>query len=282
MSVIAIVGAGTLGGTLAHTIAARDLYTQVRLVDDARDIAAGKALDIVQAGPIERFRTQLVADRGPAATVGADAVILTGPASSPEAEWDDAGGLVQLRQIADANRLAVLICAGAEHSGLVERGVRDAGIDRRRLLGSAPEAYRAAVRAIVALEVGYPASAVSLTLLGRLPHHAVVVWSQASVGGELLEERISATRMARLRDRVAALWPPGPYALAAAATRVVGCIASGNGRRPCCFVVVDGELGLRRRAMAAPVELDALGVIRIAEPSLNARERAALEAARVD
>ena len=282
MSVIAIVGAGTLGGTLAHTIAARDLCTQLRLIDDARNIAAGKALDIMQAGPIERFRARLVADSGSAATVGADAVILTGPASSPNSEWDDNSGFVQLRQVADANRRAVLICAGAKHSDLVERGVRDAGIDRRRLLGSAPEAYRAAVRTIVALEVGCPASAVSLTLLGRLPHQGVVLWSQASVNGELLEERISATRMAHLRDKVVNVWPPGPQALAAAATRVASCIASGNGRQTCCFVVVDGELGVRRRAMAVPVELNALGVTRIIEPSLNARERGLLEAARVD
>ena len=282
MSVIAIVGAGTLGGTLAHTIAAHDLCAQLRLIDDARDIAAGKALDIAQAAPIARFRTQLAANSGPAATVGADVVILTGPTSNPDLEWDDESGLKQLRQIADANRSAVLICAGATHSGLIERGVRDAGIDRRRLLGSAPEAYRAAVRAIVALEVGCPASAVSLTLIGRLPHQIVVPWSQASVDGELLEERISATRMTRLRHRVATVWPPGPYALAAAATRVVSCVASGNGRQTCCCVVVDRELGVRRRAMVAPVELDAHGLTRIGEPSLNARERGLLEAARVD
>lgn len=282
MSVIAIVGAGTLGGTLAHTIAERDLCTQLRLIDDALDIAAGKALDIAQAAPIARFRTQLAANSGPEATVGADIVILTGPTSNPDLEWDHESGLMQLRQISDTNRRAVLICAGATHTGLVERGVRDAGIDRRRLLGSAPEAYRAAVRAIVALEVGCPASAVSLTLIGRLPNQIVVPWSQASINGELLEERISSTRMARLSNRVATAWPPGPYALAAAAARVVSCIVSGNGRQTCCCVVVDRELGVRRRAMVAPVELDAVGVTRIGEPSLNVRERGLLETARVD
>ena len=57
MSDIAIVGAGELGGLLAYTLARRNLAAAVRLVDEAGRIAAGKALDIMQAAPIESFAT---------------------------------------------------------------------------------------------------------------------------------------------------------------------------------------------------------------------------------
>ena len=83
MSILAIIGAGTLGGSVARVTAAHDIYREVRLIDDAGDIAAGKALDIRQAGPIEGFGTALAADSNPSAAVGADLLILAGPAGGP-------------------------------------------------------------------------------------------------------------------------------------------------------------------------------------------------------
>ncbi len=280
MSVIAIIGAGTLGGALTHLAATLDLYREVRLVDDARSVAAGTALDILQAGPIERFGTVLVADDSPSATAGADLVILTGPAAAPDTEWNGESGLDRLRQVAPYCRDAVIICAGAGQQRLVERGVSEAGLDRRRLIGSAPEALRGALRAIVALEADCEASEIALTVLGAPPQHIVVPWSQAAVGGLSLEATLPPPRYRRLRERAAALWPPGPYALAAAAGRVAASITTGSSRQASCFVVVDGELGARRQALAAPVQFDRSGVTRIVEPGLNARERSQLEAAR--
>ena len=282
MPVIAIIGAGTLGGALAHALALQDVCREIRLLDEAGDVASGKALDIRQAGSIEGFRTRLVADSSPAAAAGTDVVVLTGPVAASDTEWDDESGLVRLRQVAAVNPRAVFVCAGAGHRRLVEHGVTEAGLDRRRVLGSAPEALRAAVRAIVALEVGCPASEVALTVLGTPPRHVVVPWSQATVGGASLESCLAAPRLSRLRIRVSRLWPPGPYALAAAAARVAAALVTGSGRRSSCFVMTDGELGVRRQALAAPVELDAAGVKRIVPPSLSVRERGELEAARAD
>ena len=279
MSVIAIIGAGTLGGTLAHLVASHDLCREVRLIDDAGDVAAGKALDILQAGAIERFGTAVVGDSGAAAAVGADVVVLTGPATTPDAEWNAGDGLDRLRQVAAFGRGALVICAGAGQRRLVERGVSEAGFDRRRLIGSSPEALRGAVRAIVALEVGCEASEVALSVLGAPPRHVVVPWSQATVAGMSLEASLTPARQRRLHERAAALWPPGPYALAAAAGRVIASRATGSSRRMSCFVNVDGEFGVRKQVLAAPVRLGASGVAHIVEPQLNARERSQLEAA---
>ena len=280
MLVLAIIGAGTLGGSVARVTAAHDIYREVRLIDDAGDIAAGKALDIRQAGPIEGFGTAVVADSSPSAAVGADLLILAGPAKARAAEWDADAGLDRLRRVTTFARGAIVICAGAGQRRLVERGVSEAGLDRRRLIGSAPEALRGALRAIVALEVGCEASEVALTVLGVPPGHVVVPWSQATVGGLSLEALLPPPRYRRLRDRAAALWPPGPYALAAAAGRVAASLVTGSSRQTSCFVAVDGEFGTRRQALAAPVQLGAGGVARIVEPPLDAGERSRLEAAR--
>ena len=282
MSLIAIVGAGHLGGSLAHTLASKDLCTTVSLIDDSHDIATAKALDIAQAGPIEAFRTQLTADAGLITTKSADIVILAGPASNPDTEWDETTGLKQLHQIKKINRQAIVLCAGSQHSGLIELGVDEAAISSSRLIGTAPEAYRAAVRALVALEVGCPASVVSLTLFGHAPDRFVIAWSQATIDGSLLEDRISATRMARLRNRVAALWPPGPYALAEAAVHVVRCITTGSKKMPCCFVVPERLSGSRQRVFVSPVEFNSLGVAQLAKPNLSTRERNLLKTAMPD
>lgn len=277
MSVIAILGAGTLGGTLARTLAVRGLCREIRLLDDAAEVAAGKALDIRQSGPIDRSDTRLASDRPPAGLADADVVVLAGPVT-PDAEWDDDAGVTQLHQVTSANHRAPVVCAGAGHCRLIERGVSDVGLDRRRLIGSAPEALRGALRAIVALDMECPASEVALTLLGAPPDRVVVPWGQATAGGLSLEALLPPFRLTRLRRRIAALWPPGPYALAAAAAQVVSTALTGSGHRPSCFVV-DEDVPA---ALAMPIALDRSGVTRILRPPLTEREQGELQGARGD
>lgn len=277
MSVVAIVGSGTLGGTIAHAIASHDRFREVRLIDEAHDIAAGKALDIQQAAPVECFRTTVSSSGDIAAAADADIAILAGPASGEVAEYGDDAGLAVIEQLGLGTRCPVVVCAGATHCRLVERGVRELGLPRRGLFGSAPEALRAAVRALLALDVGCAPSDVALTVLGVPPRHIVVPWSQATVAGLGVERRLPAARFARVRARTTQLWPPGPYALAAAAGRVAASLVDRIVRTPVCFAVLDGELDVSRLAAAVPVELDALGIARVVEPSLTTHERVQLD-----
>jgi len=143
------------------------------------------------------------------------------------------------------------------------------------VLGSAGN-LRAAVTAVVALDIGCPASDVALTVAGVPPRHVVVPWGQATVAGQRLAELLPATRLAHAGARTPFLWPPGPYALAAAAARIVAALVGRTARIPSCFVVHDGDLGARGRAVAAPVQLDTEGIARVVEPPLTARERACL------
>jgi len=279
MSIVAIIGAGMLGGSLAHKLAARGRFDEVRLIDELRDIAVGKALDIQQAAAIETFHTTLRADGDLGAAVGADVVVITGPAEATETEWSEESGLPLLDQVAAADPRAIIVCAGASHRRLIERAVVELEIPRRRLIGSAPEGLRAALAAIVALELGCPASEVALTVLGAPPEHTVIPWSQATVGGLALDQHLPAVALARLREKLSRLWPLGPYALAAAAGRVSEAVIDGIGRNPACFVVLDGELGTRGRSTAMRVELSTGGVVNVTEPSLSVQERVELETA---
>ncbi len=277
MARVAIVGAGELGGALAHKLAGRDRVGSVCLIDSARGVAAGKALDIRQSGPIERSGTRLTAG-GMDAVVGSGVVVVADPAGPPDEDPRDDSGPARMERIAGLAGNAPILCAGADGGALVARAVRELGIARARIVGSAPEALAAGLRALIALEADVSPAQVAVQVLGRPPEHPVVAWSGASAGGGPLEDRLSLPALARVRRRFARLWPPGPYALASAAARVVEALAAGGSRRVfTCFVADES-----RRSPSAPVVpvlLNASGVGELVAPALSPSERVQLDSA---
>ncbi len=280
MSIVAVVGADELGGSIAHKLAGRGRCAAVRLIDPAGGIAAGKALDIRQAGPVEGFHTRVTAHDDLDAAGGADVVVLAGPADGADAGGGDEAALAALRRLRLVARHAVCVCAGVGHRGLVGRAVAELGMPRRQVLGTAPAALQSALRAIVALELRCSAADVSLAVLGAPPDRLVVPWSAATARGCPLGHLLEPPRLARLRDRARLVWPPGPYALASVTARACEAVAAGAGPRAMsCFTVLDGELGARRTVAAVTVELGPTGVTRILEPALTVQERVQLETA---
>ncbi len=275
MARVAVLGAGELGGALAHKLAARDRVGSVCLIDPARGVAAGKALDIRQSGPIERFGTRLSAGTVDA-VVGAGVVVVADPAGPRDEGGRSASGPALVERIAGLTGDAPIVCAAADGGELIARAVRELRIARHRIMGSAPEALAAGLRALIALEADISPAQVAVQVLGMLPEHPVVAWSGATVGGGPLEDRLSPSALARVRRRVERLWPPGPYALASAAARVVEALAGGGSRRVFTCCVADGSRRLAS-APAVPVTLGAGGVDAVVAPALSPSERVQLD-----
>jgi malate dehydrogenase len=275
MREVAIVGAGELGGAVAHVLARRDVVRSLVLVDESGRVAAGKALDIAQAAPVEGFATQL-AGTTDIATVGGAAVMIVAErfAGGP---WSSEDGLLLLKRLTQTAPRAVILCAGASYRELVERGVRELRIDRRRLFGSAPEALAAGARALVALAANGSPREVALSVLGVPPSHTVIPWEDATIGGFALNRQLDEPSRRRLAARIAALWPPGPYALASAAAAVVEAMAGRSRRVASCFVAADTASGTRARTAALPVRFNAEGIASVLQPSLSVVERVALD-----
>ena len=276
MSLIAILGAGTLGGALAHKLAGRDRVRAVRLIDPASGVAAGKALDIQQAGAVERFDTRVTAAGEVDAVIGAAAVVVTGPADTPEEDWQGEAALVLLDRVAGLTRHTPIVCAGASQGALVANGVQQLGIDRKRIFGSAPGALVSGLRALVALEAGVSPGEVAINLLGVPPTYPVVPWSSATIGGYPLEDTLTPPQLARLRVRFEHLWPPGPFVLASAAARVVEALAVGGARRTfACFVGEGSREGPGARSVG--VTLGPGGIEEILPATLSRLEQVRLE-----
>src|SRR5438105_4392230 len=118
--VVAILGAGEIGGAVARALATRARVTAIRLIDEHSTVAVGKALDLRQAAPLTGSDTRIDGSADVASAVGASAIVLADAASG--ADWSGEAGLALLRRL---NRLgslqqAVLICAGAGQAALMQ------------------------------------------------------------------------------------------------------------------------------------------------------------------
>src|SRR5215510_8658037 len=110
MSVVAIIGAGPLGGALARALAGRSRVGEVRLIDPEGRVAEGKALDIQQSSPVEQWSTRVTASTSLAAAAGAGVVVFADFVATGEIAGD--AGLPIVRQIARTETTAPLLFAG--------------------------------------------------------------------------------------------------------------------------------------------------------------------------
>lgn len=265
MPQVVIVGAGPLGGELAFLLARGDVVESIVLVDEVGQVAAGKALDIRQAGPVESFSTHVSGSSDLYVATGAPIVVIADDAGGDE--WQGDAALHAMGRFVRPASSHLIVCAGAGHADLVDVAVGRLGMNRVRVFGTAPEGLVSGLRALTALEADRSPSEVALTVLGRPPHHAVVPWEDATIGGLAATRVLDEPARRRLAARVSPLWPPGPLTLAAAAAAAIRCVLGQSRRTISAFVAPDDSSGKTRRTSAVPIVLGPLGIERVELPS---------------
>ena len=278
MTTVCIIGAGELGGAVAHALARGERVARVVLIDTAGAVAAGKALDIQQSGAIEGFQTQLSGTDDLTRVTGCAVCVIADRHGQPASEWQGEEALAMIGRVAGYLGEAPVVFAGAAQAGVLLAAAREVGIRRARLIGSASEAFVSAVRAIVAMEARCSPSEVNLAVVGA-PSSFVIPWSESSIGGYALEHVLTQVQLTRLVARAARLWPPGPYALGMAAARVTEAIVTSSRRAFNVVSVLGGEFGAEGRVGALPSLLAAPGIVHVRVPSLSTRERVQMQTA---
>jgi malate dehydrogenase len=273
MSVVAIFGAGEIGGATARALAGRGRISTIRLIDEQPDVAAGKALDLSQAGPIGGYDTGIHGSTDFSSAAGATVVVLADAASGTE--WSGENGLALLRRLTRSGcfRDAVLVFAGSGHSALMQTTFDELGLSRSRVLGSAPEALAAMARSLVAIEACASASQVMLAVLGRPPKQFVIPWAEASIAGHSIASMLTPPQLNLVERRMKGLWPPGPGALGSAAALFSEAVAIGSRRLFSAFVSLDRDNGTKAPVCAWPVAIGPAGLERVTAPSLTSRDR---------
>lgn len=279
MTTVAIVGAGDIGGACAHALAAHDRAGGILVIDSAVKTAAGKVLDIQQAGAVSGFHTRLQATDDESRAIGCAAYVIADRFAPGSPEWRGEDGLALVKRIAALSPDVPVVFAGAQQAALIQASSQEARMAGPRLIGSATEAFASAIAAIVAMEARCSTNEVSVAVLGAPPAAFVVPWSDAAIGGYALERVVSQVQLRRIEARVARLWPPGPYALGAAAARVVEALLQASRRSYSVMTVLGAEFGVRNRVGAAPALLASHGIVHTRVPALNTRERVQLDTA---
>src|SRR5579871_1017984 len=132
MDRIVVLGAGELGGLIAHALARREVARDVCIVDDNGRAAAGKALDIMQAAPVEGFASTVVGTSDVSAVSHAAAVVIADAMGG--GEWQGDAALALVKRVSGLPRGFPIVCAGASQRSLVETAVRELHLERSRLI----------------------------------------------------------------------------------------------------------------------------------------------------
>ena len=294
-SKIALIGAGNIGGTLAHLAGLKELGDVV-LFDVVEGVPRGKALDLAQSGPIEGFDAALRGTHGYAAIKGADVVIVTaGVPRKPGMSRDDllainAGVMEQVGAgLGKYAPGAFVICITNPLDAMVFVLRKASGLPHRRVVGMAGVLDSARFRHFIAEELKVSVEDVTAFVLGGhgdtmvpLPRYSTVAGiplPDLVKMGWLSESRLSEI-VQRTRDggaEIVGLLKTGSafYAPASAAIAMAESCLKDKKRVLPCAAWLTGQYGVKSLYVGVPAVIGARGVERIVEIALDPAERAA-------
>ena len=288
---VTIVGAGNVGATAAQRIFDRG-YADLVLVDIVEGLPQGKALDMLEAGPVVRSDAEIVGSNGYEETADSDIVVITsGIARRPGMSRDDLL-LTNMKIVSDVAREAarlspncILLVVTNPLDAMAQRAYEVSGFPKNRVVGMAGILDTTRLRSFLAAELDVSVNAISAIVLGGHGDTMVPVVGSTTVAGNpitrlLSEERIEAI-VQRTRDggaEIVNLLKAGSayYAPSAAIAQMVEAILLDKKEVLPCTAFLEGEYGVSGLYVGVPVKLGANGVEEIIELDLTKDEAAAL------
>jgi malate dehydrogenase len=288
---ITVVGAGMVGGSLAQRLAERD-YADVVLVDIVEGLPQGKALDILEAGPVYGYDSLVTGTNGYEETAGSDLVVITsGIARKPGMSRDDllktnAGIVGQVTEsVAQASPRAILVVVSNPLDAMVTLTHKVSGFPKERVVGMAGVLDSARYRTFIARELGVSVEDVHGFVLGGHGDSMVPLPRYTTVAGIPLPALMAQDRIDAVVDRarnggaeIVGLLKTGSayYAPSASVVDMIDSIVLDKKRVLPCAAYLEGEYGIHGIFMGVPCVLGSRGVERVLEIELNDEERAAL------
>jgi malate dehydrogenase len=283
---VTVVGAGNVGATCAQELARGD-YCDVALVDIKEGLAAGKALDVNQAGAVLGYEPRVEGSTEYEITAGSDVVVITaGVPRTGEMSRDDlvatnekiVGSVTE--QVVAQSPDAILIVVSNPLDAMCHVAKNVSGWPKNRVFGMAGILDTARFSTFIAWATGASAKDVTAMVLGGHGDQMVSVVSATTVGGVPLRKLLSDDRIAELVARTAGgggelvklLGTSAWYAPGAAAAQIVDSIMLDEKRVLPCTAYLEGEYGIEDLYMGVPVKLGADGIEEIVELELSEDE----------
>ena len=285
---IALIGAGNIGGTMAHLCALKKLGDVV-LFDVVDGLPQGKALDLLESAPIEGFDVQITGTTKYEDIVGADVCIVTaGIVRKPGMSRDDLLGTncKIMKQVCEgikkyaSDSLVIVITNPLD--AMVTLTKRITGFPKNRVVGQSGILDSSRYRTFLAEELKVSVASVSALVLGGHGDDMVPLRSSGRVSGAPLEKLISSKRLDEIEDRVRkaggeiiSLLKTGSafYSPASAAVRMAEAYLLDTKEILPCAAYLEGEYGVQGLYFGVPVVIGGNGVEKIIQSDLNSQEK---------
>ena len=290
---ITLIGAGQIGGTLAHLIALKDL-ADVVLFDVAAGIAKGKALDIAQSSPVDQFNINLSGTDNYEDTKNSDVIIVTaGVPRKPGMTRDDLLGinLKIIKQVAAGIKKtspnAFVICITNPLDVIVMALQKYSGLPKNKVVGMAGILDSSRFIYFLSQELKVPVNKIKSFVLGGHGDSMVAMLGATIVEGKKItdlinEGKISKEKLDQIIDRtkkggaeIVKFLEKGSafYAPAASGIEMAECYLKDLKKQLPCAVYLDGEYGTKDIYAGVPVIIGSKGVEKVIELDLSAEEK---------
>jgi len=286
---ISVVGAGNVGATAAQHIAERELARELILLDVAEGIPEGKALDLAQASPVDRFDTRVWGTSDSGSLSGSDIVVITaGLARTPGMTRDDllttnadiVGSVCERLKETAPDAIVIVVTNPLDAMAYVALKVTE--FSPARVVGMAGILDSARFRYFIADELNVSVEDVTAFVLGGHGDSMVPLPRYSSVAGiplsELLDEAVIERLVERTRNGGAEIvghlkTGSAFYAPASAIAEMVAAVVRDKKRILPCAAWLTGQYGVHDLYMGVPVKLGASGVEEIIEIGLTPDEQ---------
>ena len=293
MKKITLIGAGQIGGTLAHLIALKELANVV-LFDVSAGLAKGKALDIAQSSPVNGFNVSLIGTDSYEDTKNSDVIIITaGVPRKPGMTRDDLLGinLKIIKQVAEGIKKtspnAFVICITNPLDVIVMALQKYSGLPKNKVVGMAGILDSSRFIYFLSEELKVPVKKIKSFVLGGHGDSMVAMLGSTEVDGKKIndlvkEGKISKDKLNQIVDRtkkggaeIVKFLEKGSafYAPAASGVEMAECYLKDLKRQLPCAVYLNGEYGAKDIYAGVPVIIGSGGVEKIIEIKLSSEEK---------
>lgn len=287
-----VIGAGNVGATAAQRLAEKELCDVV-LIDIIEGVPQGKALDLMEAAPIEKHDSRLIGANAYEASADSDIVIITaGIPRKPGMSRDDListnAGIVKAvtREVAALSPDSILIIVSNPLDAMCHVAYDTCGFSKQRVIGMAGVLDSARFRAFIAMELNVSVENTHAFVLGGHGDTMVPLPRYSTVAGIPITELLPEDRIEALVQRtrnggaeIVGLLKTGSayYAPASAAVEMAESILKDKKKILPCAAYLEGEYGINDLFIGVPVKLGAAGAEQIIEITLTQEEKAALQ-----
>ena len=294
MSKISLIGAGQIGGTLAHLIGTKELVDEVVLFDVASGIAKGKALDIAQSSSVDGFNVKFSGTDDYKDIRDSNVIIITaGVPRRPGMSRDDLLGinLKIIKQVADGIKKnspnAFIICITNPLDVIVMALQKYSGLPKNKIVGMAGILDSSRFIYFLSQELGVPVQKIKSFVLGGHGDSMVAMLGSTEVNGKKIHElvkegKIKKERLDEIIDRtkkggaeIVKYLEKGSafYAPAASGVEMAESYLKDLKKQLPCAACLNGEYGVKNLYVGVPVVIGSSGVEKIIELDLSPEEK---------